>query len=287
MNAVRSKSVYRITPGTGELPRLELTAQDGARAEIYLHGAHITSWIPAGGHERLFLSKVSEFRPGAPIRGGIPVVFPQFGGLGPLPLHGFARLMAWEFTGAQALEEQVCATFRLKDNAESRALWPQAFLAELSVSVGRNRLETSLSITNTGGESFAFTAALHTYLRVFHLADTCVSGLQGLRYRDAASGGVEKNEELAQVDFTGEVNRIYLGAPAEAYLTEPGRKTIVAKTGFADAVVWNPGAARCAAMPDLEPDAYRRFVCVEAASVGAPVNLGPKEHWIGSQALVV
>ncbi len=51
-------------------------------------------------------------------------------------------------------------------------------------------------------------------------------------------------------------------------------------------MVWNPGAAKCATMADLEPEDYLRFVCVEAATVGAPVTLGPGERWQGSQTLV-
>lgn len=266
---------------------LELSAPDGARAEICLQGAHVTSWVPDGGHERLFLSKVSEFRPGAPIRGGIPVVFPQFGTSGPLPPHGFARRMPWELAEAQESEERASAVFRLRDSQESRDLWPHPFLAELAVSVGGKRLEVTFSVTNTGAEPFNFTAALHTYLRVFYLADVCVEGLTGLRYRDAAAGGVEKSEKSAEVDFWNEVNRVYFQAPEEVLLVEPGRRTVIQKTGFTDTVVWNPAAVKCAAMPDLEPDAYRRFVCVEAATVGEPVCLAPRDCWQGTQTIEV
>jgi glucose-6-phosphate 1-epimerase len=83
------------------------------------------------------------------------------------------------------------------------------------------------------------------------------------------------------------VNRIYFDAPAEARLVEPGRMTVIRKAGLADVVVWNPAAAKCASMPDLEPDDYQRFVCVEAATVGSPVRLAPGERWQGTQTLVV
>jgi glucose-6-phosphate 1-epimerase len=83
------------------------------------------------------------------------------------------------------------------------------------------------------------------------------------------------------------VNRIYFDAPAEVRLIEPDRTTVIRKAGFSDAVVWNPAAAKCATMPDLEPDDYRRFVCVEAATVESPVRLAPGERWQGTQTLVV
>src|SRR5512140_3613716 len=118
---------YAITTGKGNLPKLDLVAPDGARAEIYLHGAHVTSWIPSGGKERLFTSRAAQFRAGVPIRGGIPVVFPQFSQLGPLPAHGFARVMPWEFVGAEHNAQGATATFRLSDTEESRRLWAHAF----------------------------------------------------------------------------------------------------------------------------------------------------------------
>src|SRR5512139_4252652 len=96
MNAQTMDPVFAIAVAAGGLPKLTLVAPDGARAEVYLYGAHVVSWVPAGGQERLFLSRTSAFRAGAPIRGGVPVVFPQFGALGPLPLHGLVRLMVWE-----------------------------------------------------------------------------------------------------------------------------------------------------------------------------------------------
>lgn len=279
-------SVYTITHGAGGLPRLTLTAADGARADIYLHGAHVTSWAPAGRQERLFLSQRSQFRPGAPIRGGIPVCFPQFGGLGPLPLHGLARLMSWEFIGAREMDECASVTFRLRDSEESRSLWPYLFLAELVVTVGGNRLEVMLNVTNTGAKPFDFTTALHTYLRVANIQGTSVKGLAGLRYRDAADGGIEKQDESQQVDFSGEVNRIYFTTPAEATLIEPDRVTVIRKTGFTDTVVWNPAEAKCATMPDLEPADYRDFVCVEAATVGIPIQLDAGHAWVGRQEIL-
>ncbi len=275
-----------LTPGAGDLPKLALTAPDGARAEIYLHGAHLTSWIPAGGGERLFLSRKAEFRTGAAIRGGVPVIFPQFSGMGPLPAHGFARVTPWEFTGTEAVANSATATFRLRDTEDTRRLWPHPFLAELTVAIGGRELAVRLAVTNTGAGPFTFTAALHTYLAIADIAATTVEGLARLRYLDKADGGVEKSQISPQVRFTNEVDSVYYDAPSEVRLVEPGRTTIVRSAGFTDAVIWNPGAANCARMRDMEPDDYRRFACVEAAHVGALVRLAAGEHWEGAQTLV-
>ncbi|MCX6029757.1 MAG: D-hexose-6-phosphate mutarotase [Chloroflexi bacterium] len=278
--------LFAIAPGAGDLPRLALVAPDGARAEVYLHGAHVASWVPAGGQERLFLSRTSAFSPGAAIRGGVPVVFPQFSGLGPLPKHGFARVLPWGFIGAAATADGAAATFQLHDSEASRGLWANAFLAELTVSTGGKQLVVTLAVTNTGAGPFTFTTALHTYLAVADIAATTVEGLAGLRYRDAAAGGVEGVDAEPQVRFAGQVDRIYFDVPAELRVIEPARTTVVRSAGFPDAVVWNPGAAKAATLADLEPDGYRRFVCVEAAVIAAPVRLAPGERWQGTQTLV-
>jgi glucose-6-phosphate 1-epimerase len=286
MNSPTTKPVSAIAEAAGGLPKLTLAAPDGARAEVYLYGAHVVSWVPAGGQERLFLSRTSAFRAGAPIRGGVPIVFPQFGTTGPLPLHGLVRLMTWELAAAKAVGQGAVATFRLSDAAESRRQWDHAFLAELSVAIGGSNLSLTLAVTNTGAEQFDFTAAFHTYLTVADISTATVTGLAGLRYRDAAAGDVEVHEDSLQVGFSGEVNRIYFDAPAEARAVEEDRTTVVQKAGFADAVVWNPGAAKCATMADLEPEDYQRFVCVEAAAVRTPIRLAPGERWQGMQTLI-
>ena len=264
-----------------------LRASDGARAEVYLHGAHVTSWTPAGGSgERLFLSATSEFRAGAAIRGGVPVIFPQFATEGPLPRHGFARTTAWELVATEdAASGAGAATFRLTDSDTTRAIWPHAFVAELAVSVGGPRLELRLTVANTGPAPFAFTGALHTYLRVANVHDAAVRGLSGARYRDSAGGGAERFDPDPELRIRGEMDRVYLDAPDELEVREPGRTTVVRKEGFRDVVVWNPGAERGAALKDLEPGGYARMLCVEAAMVGSPVRLAPGERWMGSQIL--
>ena len=171
-----------------QLSAVILTARDGARAEINPHGAQVASWVPAGGgrseRERLFLSQASEFQAGAPMRGGAPVIFPQFGGLGALPKHGFARLCAWELVSVDRGAETASTQFALGDSEATRQLWPHSFRAEVRVTVGGQRLEINLVITNTGRDSFTFTAALHTYFRVEDVATAAVEGLQGVRFHD-------------------------------------------------------------------------------------------------------
>jgi glucose-6-phosphate 1-epimerase len=273
-----------VTPdASAELPRLRLSHASGGTAEVYLHGAHVTSWVPAGGSEALFLSRAATLAPGKAIRGGVPVIFPQFAGMGPLPKHGFARTQPWERVDDADRPDAV--RLRLRDSAETRALWPQAFLAELAVEIGDDWLSITLSIQNTGDVAFQFTAALHTYLRVGDVRRAAVRGLRGVRYR--VTGEQERVDEGPEVTVSGAVDRVYLGTPAELRVHDPenARDFVLRASGFADTVVWNPWAAATAALPDMEDNEYLEMICVEAAQVGAPVRLEAGAGWTGSQRI--
>jgi len=274
-------------PGAGGLPKVAITAADGASVEIYLHGAHVTSWIPAGERDdRLFLSESSQFAPGAPIRGGVPVCFPQFADQGPLPMHGFARITAWELVeSGRAGAGAGFARLRLQDSDATRALWPHAFTIELSVTARGSTLVLAFAVTNTGSASFAFTTALHTYLRIADVQATRVRGLQGARYRDKVLQQDDLVETASELAIDREIDRVYRGIPAMLELREARRATIVHAAGFVDTVIWNPGAQKGATLADLEPGGYARMLCVEAAVASQAVTLQPQQTWRGGQTL--
>ncbi|MGC3980277.1 MAG: D-hexose-6-phosphate mutarotase [Steroidobacteraceae bacterium] len=255
----------------------------GASVEVHDYGAHVTSWRTADGVERLFLSQRAEFGAGKAIRGGVPIIFPQFAGLGPLPKHGFARTKSWQRVSSNADS----VLFTLQDDAATRANWPHAFTAEYLIQLGDNRLQMTLCIRNTGVQAFTFTAALHTYLRVTDIDRVSVTGLVGLRYSDSAAGGAMALENSSAVRIAGEVDRIYFDALEPIVVHESGRTLECSARGFTDAVIWNPGAVKAAALADLEPEGYRHMLCVEAAIIGTPVSLLPGESWSGAQQLTL
>jgi glucose-6-phosphate 1-epimerase len=263
------------------LPAVALESPDGARAEVALHGGHVLSWRTPDGRERLFLSERAVYREGAAIRGGVPVIFPQFADVGPLPRHGFARGTAW----ALAEADDARAVLRLVDSEATRAVWPHAFAAELTVALAEDALAMTLAVANVGDAPFAFTGALHTYLRVGDAARATVRGLRGVRYRDQTAGGAERRDGDDALAVRGEVDRVYLDAPSAVELWEgEARSLAVRMDGFRDAVVWNPGI-KADALSDLAPGDAARFVCVEAAVVAAPVVVAPGERWVGAQRL--
>ncbi len=269
------------TPAPDFPPEIQLNSPDGASAKISPYGAHVLSWIPAGGDEGLFLSPKAEFRSGAAIRGGVPVIFPQFAGMGNLPKHGFARNLLWEVARASADS----ATFWLSENADTHNLWPHRFLAEYKVQINASNLYMTLAITNIDVAPFTFTAALHTYLRVADVRRASVAGLSSLNFQDSANGGQELRENADSLTFPGEVDRIYSDALSPLQLVTEKQQILISAEGFPDAVLWNPGPEKCASLADMEPDGYLQFVCVEAAVIGQPVLLLPGQTWHGTQTL--
>ncbi len=273
--------------GVNFLPKLRLSHPSGGVAEVYLHGAHVTSWVPAAGDEVLFVSQNAAFGRDTAIRGGIPVVFPQFADEGPLPKHGFVRTQEWTWLEADSSDDDpVRVTLQLEQNLATQAIWPYAFQARLSVQLAEHELTTELAVTNTGDETFAFTSALHTYFRITDVRGSAIVGLGGVGYRDKVTGE-HRVESEPVLTISGEVDRIYWNAPPELRIQDSraARDIRVRSSGFADAVVWNPGKELARKLPDFGNQEYLEMICVEAAQIGVPVTLKPGAAWRGSQQL--
>lgn len=262
------------------LPAVRWSSADGAMAVATLQGAHLVSWTPAGETEHLYLSERSPFEPGRAIRGGVPLVFPQFGERGPLAHHGFARTLPWRLVS----QEEGRVTLVLESSAESRQLWPHEFALELAIAIGGKRLDMELRVRNAGDAPFSFNAALHTYLRVSDAAEVRLEGLKGTRFvdRGATATLVEARDAVTAAQ---PIDRVYLGAPAQTRLVDGGRGIAIVQRGFPDTVVWNPGRERTAAMADMPPDGYRHMLCVEAAAFERPVTVEAGAEWTGAQAI--
>lgn len=260
-------------------------AADGAQVEVALHGGHVCAWRTPDGVERLFMSPLSSRRSGSAIRGGIPVIFPQFASEGPLPKHGFARLSRWALL-ENGLRTDGGGLIRLglSDSEETRRVFPHAFALELRIQVSGQTLSTELTVTNSGEQSFSFTCALHTYLNA-NVAAARLYGLGGYRYRDSVDGRRIKHADEDSLRITAEVDRVYFSVDKPITLCGHKQSMIASQTGFDDAVIWNPWENGCEKIADLKLDSYQHFVCVEAATVEHPVTLAPGASWSGCQNL--
>jgi glucose-6-phosphate 1-epimerase len=251
-----------------------------------LHGAHVVSWKSRQGVEQLYLSPNTRFESGQAIRGGVPVVFPQFNTRGVLPRHGFARTCRWAMVEDAATPEAACSvTLALQSHKVIKALWPYAFGCALTVSLEDDRLVLTLNISNHGPEAFSFQAALHTYLAVGAIESIRLTGLEACNFEDCtAAGGNAIKPHTALQPFEA-IDRIYFDAPGQLQLHSALGQADVQQSGFNDVVVWSPGGAAAACPPDLPKDGFRHFLCVEAARIGQPVMLAPDQVWNGVQAI--
>jgi glucose-6-phosphate 1-epimerase len=241
-----------------------------AEAHVYLHGAHVTHYRPAGGAPVLFLSSASRFAPGQPIRGGVPVCFPWFAaraGDPAAPAHGVARTATWTLDAVARDGEAVDLTLSLEADDATRRWWPHDFALRYRVRVGAT-LELLLEVENRSAGPVTFEEALHTYLAVSDVAAVSLTGLEGAGYVDKTAGGAAKREGTTPLRLDGETDRVYEGAPGACRVDDPGagRRLVIEKAGSATTVVWNPGPAKGPAIPDLGPGEWRRMVCVETAN---------------------
>ena len=60
--------IVQVVEGNGGLVKVAIATRE-AVGELYLHGAHVTSWQPRGAEEVLFVSSKSAWKDGRAIRG--------------------------------------------------------------------------------------------------------------------------------------------------------------------------------------------------------------------------
>ena len=265
-----TSEAIRFTTGEGGLPCLDVKTPL-AEARVYLHGAHVTYFQPAGEKPVLFMSSKSMFASGKAIRGGVPVCFPWFGPKSdnPMaPMHGIARLQEWTVSSISHLAGgEVGIILELLPSDLSRTYWPYNFHLEHRIRIGRE-LSMTLATRNTGTEPFTINEALHTYFTVGDVRQVSITGLEGATYMDKTRQMQRFTEGKEPITVTGETDRHYLNTTTTAVIHDPsmGRRIIVAKAGSKSTVVWNPWIAKAKAMPDYGDDEWTGMICVETAN---------------------
>jgi glucose-6-phosphate 1-epimerase len=255
----------------GGLACLSVASARGS-AEVFLQGAHVAAWHPAGAERPvLWTSRNSAFEPGRAIRGGVPICFPWFGPCGgdaSAPMHGFARTAHWTLVDAcEDADGTVALAFELAGQHVLPA-WPHAFAVTSRVTLGA-ALTMELVVRNTGVEPFTFEEALHSYFGVGDVRDVTIAGLEGADYLDKVAGFERRRQAAEPVRFSGETDRIYLDTQTTCVVRDPQglREIVVGKTGSDATVVWNPWIDKARAMPDFGDEEWPGMVCVETCNV--------------------
>ncbi len=231
--------VAEVCEGNGALPRVQITSAFGS-GEMYLHGAHVTSWKPAGNNEDevLFVSTKSRWQEGQAIRGGIPI------------------------------------------DEQTRRWWPGEFRLTHRVTFGSElKLELICRNTGTTPLRFeealhtynrvAGVEQVHLQgLDTVHFLDNTKANQEKIQIGDVAIA--------SQIDsaYMNTASAVDLLDP------KMRRRIRVQKENSLTTVVWNPWREGATGLRDLGDGEWKQFLCVEASNIlDSSVNLDPgQEH---------
>ena len=273
--------IARIVAGNGGLTKVQVTSP-AAQGEMYLHGAHVTSWKPAGEEEVLFVSSQSQWNDSRPIRGGVPVCFPWFSNKADdpnAPLHGFARTTAWQLESIVQTGDAVTVSMFIESDDATKKWWPTDFRVIHRATFGPE-LILEIEVVNTGTTSLRFEEALHTYFRLGNIETALLKGLTGVDYIDKTDEKRKKTQN-GPIAIVSETDRVYLNTDAVVELEDPalGRRITIAKVNSMTTVVWNPWIQKAKAMPDFGDAEWVHMICIETCNVAdSAVELKPKQN---------
>jgi glucose-6-phosphate 1-epimerase len=270
--------IAEILAGENSLPKIKITGS-AASAEIYLHGAQITSWHPVDSSEVIFLSEHSHWQDGKAIRGGIPICFPWFRAKSDnaaAPSHGVVRTKTWELEAVSEKGEAVIVTLSTESDAESRKWWPYDFRLTHKITVDK-ALIMELTTSNTGSEGFKIEEALHTYNRVSDVKQVSITGLDKTSFLDNRDGNDLKVQQ-GDIALTRDTDNAYINTGAPVEIADPvlQRRIRLEKQNSATTIIWNPWKDDAAKLADLGDDEWTQFACVEASNIlSAAVTVAP------------
>ena len=263
------------------MPAVQISTA-AVEATVTLQGAQIIAWTPTGADPVLYLSKDSHWQPGTPIRGGIPVCFPWFGGgrnhiatsashhepvVTLEPSHGWARIVDWTLVDASVARDGTASlVFELSGAAFVGATHHRHVPADVMVRYTMH-LGTDLRLVLeviSGGSLVDVETLLHTYLSVPDVDRVTIAGLDQAPYWDKVERRARTQE--GELVITGQTDRVYDTSAVIRVTT--GKRTIqITTTGSKSTVVWNPGADKARTLDDFGDQDYRQMVCVESGNV--------------------
>lgn len=246
------------------------------KAIISAFGAHILSYHPTEQEEQLWLSKTTPLDGSAPIRGGVPICWPWFGGTRE-PNHGYARTQIWQLKEIQTTENDCQITLILTDAMLEQSEFK--FTLECKFTVGK-ALEIELTTTNLDDHPIEIAAALHTYFATDR--DTAnVSGM-GTTYLDKTHNFAK--HEAKEFKLSEETDRLYIHPSSEVCLTHGnGQSVVLNHQGEDTVVIWNPGDKKAATIADIHNLGAQSYLCIEAVRTQLPIQLAPQARYTLAQ----
>jgi len=255
--------------------------RDGHRGSISLFGGQVLEWQPAGHQPVLWLSQAAVFDRKTPIRGGIPVCWPWFGGHelhDDWPSHGFARTTNWPYEGVDEVDSRL-NQLGLPIWDPNTSYWPHASRPNIAYKIDE-ALSIEFNNMNIDVQPIEFSQALHTYLSVGDIEAISIYGLENCSSVDKLTDRKEPATKTP-ISISAETDRIYRQPDGPIELRDPilKRTITIEHAGATSVVVWNPWIEKSARLDDMGPaDAYRGMVCIETGNIAPDmVRLEPGE----------
>ena len=146
-------------------------------------------------------------------------------------------------------------TLAVRDDEQTRALWPHEFSAELEVTL-RDTLQVAMRVHNPSAETITFEQALHTYFAVGDIQTASVHGLEDVPCTEHARAPETTWDHAAPLRFRAETDRVLgrrrdhaasAGAGSRDALTRPQRTRRS----------WNPWPVKTATLSQMASDDWR------------------------------
>ncbi|MFY8274551.1 D-hexose-6-phosphate mutarotase [Pseudoalteromonas sp. SSDWG2] len=252
-------------------------------ARIFLQGAQLTQYTPAGKKPLIWVSKEEDFQVGKSIRGGIPICWPWFGvHQNPKwPTHGVARTALWRAQEVKESEQEIRISLSLPMLQVDETYWAHNTSLTVEYVLSAKQLEVRLTNTNLDDHDVQLTQALHTYFPTSDITQTEVDGLQGAQYIEFGKGPFEQQDIIR---FGRETDMVYSGASALQRIRTPDGTIEVARENSKSCVLWNPWVDKSKRLSNFADDEYHTMLCLEAANVlDDLVTLAPNQsHTLGT-----
>lgn len=277
-------------------------ANKHCQAKVSLFGAHLLSFAPSKDQrERLWLSPSAAFDKSKAIRGGIPVCWPWFADIYPLPqiselqndpkypAHGFVRTQDWDVIAINETEKETRVTLRAKELGLFG--FEKSLIVEIEFTFA-DKCTIKLISKNLSGVPQNITAALHSYLDILDIDSVELNGIAG-RYIDKLKESrlfpsptpYRIQQEVDRIHLVGEGNAMdAINVSFQDKHVSASGNLEIAHAGHDSIIIWNPWIGKSAKMADMAPDGYKSMLCVEAA-ITSPYAIEPGEEHVLQQVI--
>lgn len=273
-------------------------------AKILLQGGQLMHFSTADDPNNwLWHSRNVAYKTRQAVRGGVPICFPLFGNLADNPSevqrtfdqgmakHGIARTSLWQLTQHTMAQDKITLTLGWQVPDSFVQQYPNTQLsAELVFEFSQYGFNITLNSHNHGKQTLYFSQAFHSYLPIADIHQTVITGFDGVEYVDMLQAEKPTVQQVGDIVFATEVDRIYQASPIIGLTTPDYTANLTSKNSLST-IIWNPWTQKSQTLDQFLPDDFEKMLCIETANAdkdrvelppNASVSLGVNYQKINS-----